>query len=547
MNTTVRTTRAINVMAVLLAGVIALAFPVTFFLLQYQFHSTSIEVEAKFGTHKVLEVINDNPELWQFEAARLQDMTADDFDEGLPEARRIVDAAGRVLASSGNALNWPVMQEAEPLLDAGRPVGYFVIERSLRPLLYQSALVAVAGLLMGALVLTLLFAYPLKALKKALATLDSEKKRAELILNSIGDGVITIDPQGTVLSCNPAAEKIFGYGHGEIVGQNVKVLMCPPEEALHDAHLDHYHKTGRMHLLGVEREVTARRRDGAMFPLEIRISEFELEGRRNFLGSMRDITERKQARDEVARLNASLEERVQQRTAELQAANRELEAFSYSVSHDLRTPLSSIAGFSGLLARQMGAGEAGERARHYLARIGAGVVQMSELIDSLLKLAQLTRTRLNWGSVDMSAMAQSVLGSFQKNDPTRAVQVAVQPGLVAQGDARLLRQVLEQLLGNAWKFSSQQAQPQIAFERESGPQGEPVYKVRDNGAGFDMAYSDKLFGAFQRLHGVAEFAGSGVGLATVHRIITRHGGRIWAESLPGQGATFRFTLGMSPP
>jgi len=543
MKTALKTTRVLHALAVLLAGGIALAFPAIFFSLQYRFHQASIQVETKFSAVMVLEVINANPEYWQFEVAQLQNLLKDEFDERLPEARRILDAAGHVIAQGGEALAAPVIRQDEPLLDSGRVVGRFEIQRSLRPLLYQTALVAVLGQLLGALVLLLLWIYPLKTLKKALRTLASEKKRAELILNSIGDAVITIDAQGLVLSANPAAEKIFGYAQGEIIGQNIKLLMATAHEAQHDAHLDRYHRTGQAHILGVEREVTARRRDGSTFPIEIHIAEFELEGRRQFLGSMRDITERKQARDEVARLNASLEERVQQRTAQLEAANRELEAFSYSVSHDLRTPLSSIAGFSGLLSRQMKGDEAGERARHYLARIGAGVVQMSELIDSLLKLAQLMRTPLQWGSVDLSAMALAVLEGLRKGDPARVVRLAVQPGLLAQGDARLLRQMLEHLLGNAWKFSGQQPQAQIDFRHENGPDGEPVYVVQDNGTGFDMAYSDKLFGAFQRLHGVAEFSGRGVGLATVHRIITRHGGRIWAESLPGQGATFRFTLG----
>ncbi len=262
------------------------------------------------------------------------------------------------------------------------------------------------------------------------------------------------------------------------------------------------------------------------------------------IGNLRSRLERKQAQDEILRLNAELEERVRQRTAQLEAANQELEAFSYSVSHDLRTPLSAIDGFSGLLDKEISAGGmTSARGQHYLTRIRAGVGQMGELINALLSLAQVSKTSLRWDSVNLSALAQEVLNGYQERTPGRSVLLQVAPDMRVQGDARLLRQLLDNLLGNAWKFSAGQPQTRISFGREPGSEGQDVYVVRDNGAGFDMAYSEKLFGAFQRLHTVAEFEGTGIGLATVHRIVTRHGGKVWAESAPGQGATFYFTLG----
>ncbi len=264
------------------------------------------------------------------------------------------------------------------------------------------------------------------------------------------------------------------------------------------------------------------------------------------IGNVRARLERKRAQEEVLRLNASLEDRVQQRTAQLEFANKQLEAFSYSVSHDLRTPLSAVDGFSNLLARDMDNAAATERSRHYLARIRAGVAQMGELIDALLSLAQVSRTSLRWDQVDLSAMADTIFAALREREPERDVLLDIQPGLRAKGDARLLQQVLANLLGNAWKFSGKQPQTLISFRRESSSDAEDMYAVQDNGAGFDMSYSDKLFGAFQRLHTVSEFSGTGVGLATVHRIITRHGGRVWATSEPGYGATFYFTLGSAP-
>ncbi|RYX94982.1 MAG: PAS domain S-box protein [Comamonadaceae bacterium] len=241
---------------------------------------------------------------------------------------------------------------------------------------------------------------------------------------------------------------------------------------------------------------------------------------------------------QVTELNTGLEERIARRTAELQRSNAELEAFSYSVSHDLRSPLSSVDGFSRLLLRELD-GHHGEKVRHYLQRIQAGASQMGNLIDGLLSLAHLSRIEMRQTAVDLSVLAGEILERLQAQSPDRHVAFSVEPGLRVTGDARLLRSLLENLLGNAWKFSGRVDVAEIAVGL-SALHG--AYFVRDNGAGFDMAYAAKLFGTFQRLHDAADFPGTGVGLATVARIVSRHGGRIWAESAPGRGTTFYFTL-----
>jgi len=244
--------------------------------------------------------------------------------------------------------------------------------------------------------------------------------------------------------------------------------------------------------------------------------------------------------DEVQHYATQLEERVAERTAALAAVNKELEAFAYSVSHDLRAPLRGMDGFSQALLEDY-ASQLDATGQDYLRRVRAGSQRMGYLIDDLLKLSRLTRTEMQWERVDLSALAHEIAADLRRTQPERQVEFVIADGVVASGDARLLRVVLENLLGNAWKFTSKQALARIEFGHAEG-EGESVYFVRDNGAGFDMAYAGRLFGAFQRLHSTTEFEGTGIGLATVQRIIHRHGGRAWAEGAVDQGATFYFAL-----
>ena len=249
--------------------------------------------------------------------------------------------------------------------------------------------------------------------------------------------------------------------------------------------------------------------------------------------------------DELARRSETLEECVRLRTAQLEIANRELEAFSYSASHDLRAPLRVIDSFSSLL--EQSAGDAlGERSRHYLDRIRFNVRHMAGLIDALLALAHVSRTGLRREPVDVGALAAAALDQCREREPTREARVEIAGGMLAQADAALLSQVMQNLVDNAWKFTSRIPNPTITVGCETPPDSSTVYYVRDNGAGFDMSQADNLFQAFQRLHTPSEFPGTGIGLATVQRIIARHEGRIWAQAEPGKGAAFFFTLGEEP-
>ena len=250
----------------------------------------------------------------------------------------------------------------------------------------------------------------------------------------------------------------------------------------------------------------------------------------------REIAQRRRNQEVIRGLNEDL----QRRATELAAANQELEAFAYSVSHDLRAPLQGIELSMALLEDEQEA--LSEECREYLQRVRSASRRMAELIQSLLKLSKITMTELRREPVDLSGLAQAIAGQLQKVQPERPVHVEISPGITASADPQLLRVALENLLGNAWKFTSNQPAARIEVGAEVREGEEQVYFVRDNGAGFDMAKAGKLFVPFQRLHETAQFEGVGIGLATVHRIIHKHGGRIWAEAAPGKGATFYFTL-----
>lgn len=274
--------------------------------------------------------------------------------------------------------------------------------------------------------------------------------------------------------------------------------------------------------------------------LEVKVSERTAELRKINEELDKEISVRKSAEEEVRKLNEELERRVWERTRELEAANRELESFSYSVSHDLKAPLRSIEGFSSILMEDYYEALDGH-AKDYLDRVRRAGVRMSELIDHLLRLSRVNRSELRKERVDLSSLANTVTDELKNAFPDRLVATSIAPGMIVNADPQLMRAALENLIGNAWKFTGKRDHAEIEFgitDRD----GVSAFFVRDNGAGFDMAYADKLFSPFQRLHFESDFPGNGVGLATVKRIIFRHGGRIWAEGEPDKGAVFYFTL-----
>jgi PAS domain S-box-containing protein len=385
------------------------------------------------------------------------------------------------------------------------------------------------------------------------------RKQAEgqfrLVVEAAPNAMILVGTDGKISLVNTQAEILFGYNREELLNQPVEMLVPAPLRTNHQADRDTFFKKPSTRPMGAGRDLFGLCKNGRQVPIEIGLNPITtLEGK-FVLASIIDITERKQAELEIAdllqreqaarieatRLNQELEQRVIERTAQLEATNKELEAFAYSVSHDLRAPLRSIDGFSQALLEDY-QDNLDSEAQNYLQRVRAGSQRMAQLIDELLMLSQFTRSEMHRTTVDLSRLVRTISDELRQREPERQVTVVIAADVTAQADKHLMQAVLENLVGNAWKFTSKRTDARIEFGLMPQPKGQPAYFVRDNGAGFNMAYADKLFGAFQRLHTAAEFPGTGIGLATVQRIIHRHGGRIWAESAVDQGTTFYFTL-----
>lgn len=349
--------------------------------------------------------------------------------------------------------------------------------------------------------------------------------------------ILMMDDLGVILEANDVAATAYQRPVEDLRGRHVLSLRAPELRG------DFPNQFSKAQAEGAVRFRTVHlRRDGSTFPVEVSSYAFELRGRHLVRSIIRDLTAQHEHEQRIQSLNEELERRVQERTAQLETALREMESFSYSVSHDLRQPLRGIDGFSLALVQDYGE-RLDATGRHYLQRIRSGAQRMGQIMDDLLDLARLSRLRLEPGPVDLSALAREVLAELAEQDGSgRQVETAVQEGLEARADARLIRIVLLQLLSNAWKFTASRPGARIEISGGPDPEGGVTFQVRDNGVGFDMAYAEKLFGAFQRLHDVGEFPGTGVGLAIAHRVVLRHGGRIWAMAEPGRGATFYFNL-----
>lgn len=348
------------------------------------------------------------------------------------------------------------------------------------------------------------------------------------LLETAREGIAITDSGGRIQYANAEIASLIGCSTGDLIGKTMAEQFALEDQSLLNSREG---SRGKMQQL----DLRLQRRDGSVAWTLVALSPI-LNDQDEFQGTLAmitDISERKQ-------FEQDLEERVRERTAELLASNQELEAFCYSISHDLRQPLRAIDGFSRAVIEDA-AEQLGPESVEHLNRVRKAANRMSDLIDALLKLSRLNRVEMVREKVDLTAMAESLFQDLVRANPARANGYSIRKGMTCRGDAKLLRIVLDNLLNNAWKFSSKVEEPfiEVGYAKSGGKN---AFFVKDNGIGFDMAYEDKLFRAFERLHSDAEYSGTGIGLATVSRVIQRHGGEIWAESAPGKGATFYFTL-----
>lgn len=368
---------------------------------------------------------------------------------------------------------------------------------------------------------------------------NQDEARFRLAMASAGIGMAIVSLDGKWVDVNPALCRMFGYGAEELLGQRVHALSHPDDLPLTRMLFERL-RSGEVEALDAEKRYI--RKDGRVIDVLLNTALMhDADGaQRYFISQFREVTEQRAAERALRELNETLEQRVQARTAELEAAHRRLEAFAYGVSHDLRAPLRAIDGFAAQLQRH--SGEALDATGHeHLARIRNASARMGELIDSLLELARIGRAELRPTLVDVSLLAEWAAAELQDAQPHRQAVVRVQPGLETIGDERLLRALLVQLLRNAWQFSATREQVEVDVEGVRDAQG-LRFVVRDHGIGFDMAHAGKLFEPFQRLHGSEQGAGNGIGLTIAEQAAARHGGSIRAEARPDQGASFHVVL-----
>lgn len=532
--------RLLTWMAGIASLLIVVLPPAGYFVTGYAELAQSLDNDTRINGVVLSQFVGRNPGVWTFQSEPIKEILEQFRDHS--RSIRVFDKQGQLLAELGDKPTWPVITRAGDFFEIGVAAGTVQATASLLLVFQLTALILVASGPVGFVVWVPLRQIPLRALERANAVLASRNHEYRTLVEGLVEGIILANETGVVVAANPSAGRILETPKGSpLVGESLEQLFASAVQANGNPFdpAVWFPGRGRAESFPMDRiELRIGNGGGQAVWLSARARPVvdSVTGRTEVVVSFEDITDRKRAEAELQALNASLEEKA----VALIATNRELESFSYSMSHDLRTPLRSIMSFSQILFgnyhEQLDAA-----GRGYLKRVLAAAQRMSDLIDDLVRLAQVSRHELQIRGVDLSGLAQRVIDQLHSADPGRSVAVEIASGLRARCDRRMARVVLDNLLGNAWKFTAAAPAAHIEFGMHR-QNGENVFFVSDNGAGFDPTYAAKLFVPFERLHGPGKFAGTGIGLATVRRIIERHGGRVWAEGQISRGATFYFSL-----
>jgi PAS domain S-box-containing protein len=438
----------------------------------------------------------------------------------------------RKLTDQGNTL----MEEIRTAFSALEKTQRAQLAQEQTVLAARAERVTMIGLAGSVLTGVLVLAFGACGLRAVYSRVKAEEK-LDRLLGSMPDALVIVNAEGKILSSNAQAGKLFGYTEKELQGESMALLV---PERVRQSQRQYYAGFFAQHngrISETTLELYGLRKDGREFPIEISTKPLVAAKGLLVTSAIRDITVRKQVEEQISELNKELKDRA----VELERANKELEAFSYSVSHDLCSPLQNIISFSQILVEEY-ANRLDADGRDYVQRLQASCQHMEEIIDALLALSRMARHELVMDRVELSTLAKAVAAELKQKDPDRLVDWVIAEGLTVEGDARLLRVVLENLIGNAWKFTAKRPRARIEFGALPQINGARTYFVRDDGAGFEMARAGQLFVPFKRLHDQSQFRGTGIGLATVQRVIQRHRGKIWAEGAVDQGATFCFTL-----
>jgi PAS domain S-box-containing protein len=429
-------------------------------------------------------------------------------DENRRKVRRAVEAA-----ASG--------ERANVVLDIGDGAGARTIDLSISPVRSEDS---------DEVAMLLAESFDISAHRKLATATQEALARYEAVLASTLDPVVTIDAYGVIQSASRSVQRVLGYEPAELIGQNVNVLMPEPHHSAHDGYLANYRRTGVTNILGRTREFDARRKDGSPVPIELSVARVDVPGNAQplFTGIIHDITERRVA-----------ERAVRENAAALERSNKDLEQFAYVASHDLQEPLRMVGSFAGLLERRY-KGKLDSEADEFINYIVDGAERMKMLIEDLLAYSRVSTKGKPLARVPMQAVVERVLSDLRGAIESSGASVLVDPLPEVWADATQLGQVMLNLIGNAIKFRGE-SDPEVRVHAEPQP-NEWVITVQDNGIGIDPRYADRIFHIFERLHAASEYPGTGIGLAICKKIIERHGGRIWVESSPGRGSTFRFTL-----